>query len=158
MPRLITSSDRSSLIRLAHSLQAGSVEKKALLSKLAKIARVDFKPFTKTDWYGLAGAESFSDGSAPLIGYFENLRMVPFNDSDGNPDLAFNSGMIVVDRNGISVMFTNEDGEGVDFASQAGIDDPIKARQVADAVAKMVERGKLPSGMKKVNDDRGRDW
>lgn len=35
------------------------------------IETVKFNPFTATDWMGFAGAENFSDGAEPLIGYLE---------------------------------------------------------------------------------------
>jgi len=30
---------------------------------------IEVKEFTKVDWYGFAGAESFANGSEPLLGY-----------------------------------------------------------------------------------------
>lgn len=33
------------------------------------------KPFTKYDWYDLAGAERFSDGSEPLVGRYDSLTV-----------------------------------------------------------------------------------
>lgn len=40
------------------------------------------KPFTKYDWYELAGAERFPDGSEPLVGRYGKM-------------------IVVVDRNGL---------------------------------------------------------
>lgn len=51
---------------------------------------MELKEFTKTDWYGLAGAERGPNGELPLVAY-----------NAGN--------FVVVDRNGIYVQFNDGD-------------------------------------------------
>lgn len=62
---------------------------------------IDLRDFTKTDWYGLAGASRFDDGSEPLVAY-------------GAPAEApgdVKSAVVIVDREGIQVLFVDEEGE-----------------------------------------------
>lgn len=67
-------------------------------------------------------------------------------------------GMIVVDKNGISVQYLNSDGRGITYATSRGIDDPQQALQVAEVVARAVQSGRLPQGMQEVHDDRGSEF
>lgn len=64
----------------------------------------ELKEFTKKDWYGLAGAERFGDGSEPQIAGWE----------DGNVEVE-----VIADRNGVSVMLF-ADGEWYSFSADVG--------------------------------------
>jgi hypothetical protein len=149
----LDSKGRALVTRLAATFPKGNKNRRALLEVAASGIR--FQPFSKTDWYGLAGAERFEDGSEPWIGYFENLRTTPVEASDGHPDDDFRSGYIVADAQGISVTFLNDEGLSVEYGTRGrGSDDPVDALQVAQVVAKQVLRGKLPGGMYLINDER----
>jgi hypothetical protein len=158
MRTLIRTAEHRAMTRLASTLPKGSEERRSILGVLARLAAIRFKPFTQQDWYGLAGAERFSDGTEPHIAYFENLRTVPFTNAEGQPDLEYNMGMIVVDSQGISVQYLNQEGRGITFATSRGIDNPEQALQVAQVVARAVEAGRLPQGMREVHDDRGSEY
>jgi len=54
-------------------------------------AYAQVREFTKEDWYGLAGCEAWHN-SQPMVGYQGDT-------------------MVVADRNGISVMMTDPDGD-----------------------------------------------
>lgn len=56
-----------------------------------------FRRFDKVDWYGLAGAERFLDGSEPLVAY------APM---DGRPDDEWSGLEFVIDGKGIGVSKT----------------------------------------------------
>lgn len=64
-------------------------------------AAVRLRPFTKSDWYGLAGAEPFADGSEPLLG---ECRVT---DVEGTWDA-----MVVLDGNGLVVDVFDDEGDG----------------------------------------------
>jgi len=68
---------------------------------------IEFRPFTANDWMGLAGAESFDDGAAPLVA---DLKV------DGYEALA------VIDRGGLTLLL-----EGAELH--------LKGANVARAVA-----------------------
>ncbi len=55
-------------------------------------------PFTKTDWYGYAGCESFPFGNPPLIGHIT----VDGADTD-----------IIVDANGVALVVFNGDADPI---------------------------------------------
>jgi hypothetical protein len=57
---------------------------------------IQMKPFSKTDWYGFAGATSFPDGSAPLIGECQVGEL---------------GGMVIIDAFGLSVVASDDEGE-----------------------------------------------
>lgn len=41
---------------------------------------MELSPFTRTDWYGFAGAERFSNGDEPRIAYFDNPSAIVTHD------------------------------------------------------------------------------
>lgn len=51
------------------------------------------RPFTKTDWYGFAGAETDTDTNPPTLPHISDTDLTV----DGHP------GFIIADRNGIEV-------------------------------------------------------
>lgn len=55
---------------------------------------MELKEFDKFDWYGMAGAEPFADGSEPLIGHATNESGESFT--------------IVVDAHGVQVIFQDD--------------------------------------------------
>ena len=61
----------------------------------------ELKEFTKYDWYGLAGAGKFGDGSEPQIAKWK----------DSNVEVE-----VIADRNGVSVMLFS-DGEWYSFSA-----------------------------------------
>lgn len=87
---------------------------------------IDFKPFTSSDWMGLAGAENFPDGSEPLIAWF---KMDGFDAS------------AVIDAHGLTVSVDapiqeeNEFGETITHEETEQIDyiwtDPSRALRAA---------------------------
>lgn len=60
---------------------------------------MDLRPFTKSDWYGFAGAEPFADDSDPLMGEVEV-------EVDGTPWTA----IVVLDAVGLTFMVSNDEG------------------------------------------------
>ena len=71
---------------------------------------VEYRRFTKTDWYGYAGAEKFADGSQPF------MASVDFEDGAG--------AIIISDANGIGIDLYRAD---TDENKELGIDvyDPV---------------------------------
>jgi hypothetical protein len=57
---------------------------------------INLKPFTNSDWQGLAGASPFADGSEPLLGEAK---------VDGD------AATIVLDGEGLCVSIQNEEGD-----------------------------------------------
>lgn len=68
------------------------------------MATQKIRRFTKTDWYGYAGAERFNDGSAPFI-YETTL-------DDGETEV-----IIVADKNGVMIEIANEDYVAADLSA-----------------------------------------
>lgn len=66
---------------------------------------IEYRRFTKTDWYGYAGAEKFEDGSQPF------MASVDFEDGAG--------AIIVSDANGIGIDLYRAD---TDENKELGID------------------------------------
>lgn len=65
-----------------------------------------FRPFTKTDWYGLAGAERGPQGELPLVAYNDENTVVVdaagvfvmLLDGDGDRDICYNLPMPSIER------------------------------------------------------------
>lgn len=76
-------------------------------------------PFTKTDWYGFAGAEKFEDGSEPLLAEIQVTNWPEPDFEDGSKPLA--EVILIVDGNGVSLngmngSFNRDTGGGKDAA------------------------------------------
>lgn len=76
---------------------------------------VEFTPFTKSDWYGFAGAERFPDGGEPLLA---PLKV------DGCDALA------IVDANGLAVHFSVGD-DTWEISNVVAWQSPYAARALA---------------------------
>jgi hypothetical protein len=79
---------------------------------------IAFRPFSREDWFGLAGAEDFADGSPPQIA---ELRL------DG--DLC----TVILDRNGLVVLADDPEGRTGELACSFG-DGPLCVAQALEAL------------------------
>lgn len=64
-----------------------------------------FRPFTKTDWYGFAGAEDLPNGTPPHIASFDLTE----TDSAGVP-IDSEGAVAILDGNGLNVVRGGSDG------------------------------------------------
>jgi hypothetical protein len=75
------------------------------------------KPFTKEDWYGLAGAERFDDGSEPLIATFKVTNWPNLDPAAGGEVT------MTVDKEGIQIL---DWGDGFFFRDMPSKEESIK--------------------------------
>lgn len=93
---------------------------------------MQLKPFTKTDWYGLAGAERFENGDEPLVAYFD----AP-------------SAVVIHDMRGIQVILYNLEGEYDDIYDLRG-----RRRACAAILASMTEADLTPEALTELGFER----
>jgi hypothetical protein len=79
---------------------------------------IALRPFTREDWFGLAGAECFADGSEPQIG---ELLV------DGD------ACTVVLDATGLVVLVEDPEGRTAEFAFRFG-EKPLGVARALDAL------------------------
>lgn len=88
---------------------------------------IAFRPFTREDWYGFAGAETFGHGIEPLISTFKVV--VPENNDMVEDAVA------IIDASGLTVHWTEPYFDDCDRADEATrfayFEGPLAVRAVA---------------------------
>jgi hypothetical protein len=74
---------------------------------------VVFAPFTKSDWYGMAGASRFADGSEPLVGGFAIDTSEVATLTEYGPI----EGLVIIDLNGLHIDLIDVDGTSCRFVT-----------------------------------------
>jgi hypothetical protein len=70
----------------------------------AAFAGGKLRPFTKEDWYGLAGAERFPDGTEPLIGEVAVINWPELEEFGPEKGQSLSKATLIVDARGVSLM------------------------------------------------------
>ena len=148
MSRSLTAQDRSSLIKLASSLPAGSPERKAILAGLGQTKKAStgkIRPFTKNDWRRFNGVENFENGSEPFI-----LELDFKGDFPATGEENSQRAVLVADPNGVGIHFTSNDGdEGPRYYLSMDMDEYDAELQLEKA-SRSLSQGVLPRGFQEI--------
>jgi hypothetical protein len=152
MPKSLTASDRSALIKLASSLEKGSDERKAILAGLAKTSGVRPREMTQSDLgSGFGGSRPFGDGGNPWLASVRKPRLTAEDiyywlEEEDEPSGDVASADVVADANGIGIYLQLEDGGDINVYSAVRDTDSAWAEEAVGNVARGLERGRLPEG------------
>lgn len=81
---------------------------------------VTLRRFTKTDWLGYGGCESFNDGTPPFIGFVKVTECLRHR--EGTPAIVDEEYVVLADKTTFHVL--NEDDEfEIDFSSFNNLND-----------------------------------
>lgn len=115
--------------RLRRILSSAGLKKRASFGTVRK--------FRKEDWWGWASAESFSDGSDPVIGEFDEVS-IP------KQGIEHAIGTVIADNFGITIDFEVDD-DSATFFSKGNVD-PDEAFDVVTDVMNTLKKGRIPPG------------
>lgn len=97
--------------------------------------------FTREDWYGYAGAETLTDGEPVIV---DDQEIGPWRVAGE----ACDNLVIVVDRNGATLMFGNDKGDAATATRRRPCRTVAEARAFAAEILAAIEDGNIPAGFK----------